>query len=54
VHIETDPLVDAPGSDAWWDVPVAETSTLDTTRAARADYEAHKKAQQHYLRGDAP
>jgi 3D-(3,5/4)-trihydroxycyclohexane-1,2-dione acylhydrolase (decyclizing) len=54
VHIETDPLVDAPGSDAWWDVPVAETSTLDTTRAARADYEAHKKAQQHYLGGDAP
>ncbi|HEX9230335.1 MAG TPA: thiamine pyrophosphate-dependent enzyme, partial [Jatrophihabitantaceae bacterium] len=54
VHIETDPLVDAPASDAWWDVPVAETSTLDTTRAARADYEAHKKAQQHYLGGDAP
>ena len=53
VHIETDPLVDAPGSDAWWDVAVAETSTLDTTRAARADYEARKKAQQHYLRGDA-
>jgi 3D-(3,5/4)-trihydroxycyclohexane-1,2-dione acylhydrolase (decyclizing) len=54
VHIETDPLVDAPGGDAWWDVPVAETSTLQTTKDARADYEAHKKAQQQYLRGDAP
>ena len=49
VHVETDPLVDAPDSDAWWDVPVAETSTLDTTRAARAEYEAHKRAQRHYL-----
>jgi 3D-(3,5/4)-trihydroxycyclohexane-1,2-dione acylhydrolase (decyclizing) len=49
VHVETDPLVDAPGGDAWWDVPVAETATLATTRAARTDYEAHKRAQRHYL-----
>jgi 3D-(3,5/4)-trihydroxycyclohexane-1,2-dione acylhydrolase (decyclizing) len=28
VHIETDPLVDAPGSESWWDVPVAEVSAL--------------------------
>jgi 3D-(3,5/4)-trihydroxycyclohexane-1,2-dione acylhydrolase (decyclizing) len=49
VHIETDPLVDAPASDAWWDVPVAETSQLGTTRAARAEYEQHKQAQRPYL-----
>ncbi|WP_203433355.1 3D-(3,5/4)-trihydroxycyclohexane-1,2-dione acylhydrolase (decyclizing) [Jiangella asiatica] len=45
VHVETDPLAGAPDSDAWWDVPVSETASLDTTRSARAEYERHKKAQ---------
>jgi 3D-(3,5/4)-trihydroxycyclohexane-1,2-dione acylhydrolase (decyclizing) len=49
VHIETDPLVDAPSSGSWWDVPVAEVSALDSTKRARADYEKSKQAQQHYL-----
>ena len=49
VHIETDPLLPAPASGAWWDVPVAQTSALDTTRAARAAYEDAKKAQRPYL-----
>ena len=49
VHIETDPLVPAPDSGAWWDVPVAETSGLDATRTARASYEAARHAQRHYL-----
>ena len=49
VHIETDPLVGAPDSGAWWDVPVAETSALESTRAARERYEAAKKAQRPYL-----
>jgi 3D-(3,5/4)-trihydroxycyclohexane-1,2-dione acylhydrolase (decyclizing) len=45
VHIETDPLAPAPDSESWWDVPVAEVSRLDTTRAARASYEQHKATQ---------
>jgi 3D-(3,5/4)-trihydroxycyclohexane-1,2-dione acylhydrolase (decyclizing) len=45
VHIETDPLAPAPDSESWWDVPVAEVSELDTTRAARASYEHNKAAQ---------
>jgi 3D-(3,5/4)-trihydroxycyclohexane-1,2-dione acylhydrolase (decyclizing) len=49
VHVETDPLVGAPSSEAWWDVPVAEVSGLDSTRAARADYEQHKRSQRPYL-----
>jgi 3D-(3,5/4)-trihydroxycyclohexane-1,2-dione acylhydrolase (decyclizing) len=49
VHVETDPLVGAPSSEAWWDVPVAETSELDTTRAARAGYERDKANQHAYL-----
>jgi 3D-(3,5/4)-trihydroxycyclohexane-1,2-dione acylhydrolase (decyclizing) len=49
VHVETDPLVPAPASDAWWDVPVAEVSTLDTTRAARERYRTARRAQRPYL-----
>jgi len=49
VHIEVDPFLDAPSSEAWWDVPVAEVATLDSTKQARKEYEQHKKTQQHYL-----
>jgi 3D-(3,5/4)-trihydroxycyclohexane-1,2-dione acylhydrolase (decyclizing) len=49
IHVETDPLAGAPSSEAWWDVPVAETSELDSTRAAREEYERNKRTQQTYL-----
>jgi len=49
VEIHTDPLVPAPDSEAWWDVPVAEVAGLDSTRAARATYEQNKAGQQQYL-----
>jgi 3D-(3,5/4)-trihydroxycyclohexane-1,2-dione acylhydrolase (decyclizing) len=49
VHVETDPLMPAPDSEAWWDVPVAEVSQLDSTAQARKAYEAAKGAQQPYL-----
>jgi 3D-(3,5/4)-trihydroxycyclohexane-1,2-dione acylhydrolase (decyclizing) len=49
VHVETDPLAPDPPSSAWWDVPVAATATLDSTRQARADYETSKQPQRHYL-----
>jgi 3D-(3,5/4)-trihydroxycyclohexane-1,2-dione acylhydrolase (decyclizing) len=49
VQIETDPLVPAPDSEAWWDVPVAEVSGLDSTRAARETYDENKQTQQQYL-----
>jgi len=43
--IETDPAIPAPSSDAWWDVPVAEVSGLESTRAARTAYERGKHQQ---------
>ena len=49
VHIETDPLVPAPDSGAWWDVPVAEVASVETTREARAAYETAKRGQRPYL-----
>jgi 3D-(3,5/4)-trihydroxycyclohexane-1,2-dione acylhydrolase (decyclizing) len=45
IHVQVDPLVAAPDSEAWWDVPVAEVSGLDTVGDARARYEASKRAQ---------
>ncbi len=49
VHIETDPLAPAPGSQAWWDVPVAEVSALDSTTRARAAYDENKPRQRPHL-----
>jgi 3D-(3,5/4)-trihydroxycyclohexane-1,2-dione acylhydrolase (decyclizing) len=49
VHIETDPLSPVPGSESWWDVPVSEVSTLDSTRSARTAYDAAKRGQRQYL-----
>ncbi|MGW3773990.1 thiamine pyrophosphate-dependent enzyme, partial [Actinomadura verrucosospora] len=49
VHIETDPLADTPDSEAWWDVPVAEVSALDSTREARARYERDRRTRRHHL-----
>jgi 3D-(3,5/4)-trihydroxycyclohexane-1,2-dione acylhydrolase (decyclizing) len=50
IHVETDPTVPSPDSEAWWDVPVAEVAALQPTRKARAGYEAGKRAQRPALR----
>lgn len=50
IHVETDPLVGAPDSESWWDVPVSATSTLESTRSAYATYEKWKKIQRPFLR----
>ena len=50
IHVETDPLVGAPDSRSWWDVPVSEVSGLDSTRAARTVYDEHKATQRPFLR----
>jgi 3D-(3,5/4)-trihydroxycyclohexane-1,2-dione acylhydrolase (decyclizing) len=49
IHVETDPLIGAPDSESWWDVPVSETSTLDSTQQARKTYDEHKATQKLYL-----
>ncbi|MGH3244034.1 MAG: 3D-(3,5/4)-trihydroxycyclohexane-1,2-dione acylhydrolase (decyclizing), partial [Spirillospora sp.] len=49
IHIETDPLAGPPGSAAWWDVPVAEVAALESTREARARYEADRRTRRHHL-----
>ncbi len=39
IHIESDPRIYGPHGGGWWDVPVAEVSTLSSTQNARRKYE---------------
>ncbi|WP_194396377.1 3D-(3,5/4)-trihydroxycyclohexane-1,2-dione acylhydrolase (decyclizing) [Microbacterium atlanticum] len=38
IHINSDPLIYAPDGAGWWDVPVPEVSTLESTQQAREEY----------------
>ena len=49
IYVETDPLIGAPDSESWWDVPVSATSTLDSTQQARKTYDEHKATQKLFL-----
>jgi len=49
ICIEADRYESVPDNESWWDVPVAEVSTVDAVNAARRDYEKSKKKQQRYL-----
>jgi len=37
------------GSESWWDVPIAEVSTIDAVQAARTEYVRAKAAERSYL-----
>ncbi len=49
VHVVTDPFVDAPTSESWWEVPVAEVSSVASTSQARETYEKNKLRQRSFL-----
>jgi 3D-(3,5/4)-trihydroxycyclohexane-1,2-dione acylhydrolase (decyclizing) len=49
IHVETDPLVPAPDSQSWWDVPIAEVSGLDSVTSAAQAYQAARTSQRRYL-----
>ena len=49
IYVETDPLIGAPDSESWWDVPVSATSTLQSTQDARKVYDDHKATQKLFL-----
>ncbi|MFG2549781.1 3D-(3,5/4)-trihydroxycyclohexane-1,2-dione acylhydrolase (decyclizing) [Streptomyces sp. NPDC048581] len=49
VHVETDLYGPNPPGHGWWDVPVSQTSALESTRAAYETYAANKLNQRHYL-----
>jgi 3D-(3,5/4)-trihydroxycyclohexane-1,2-dione acylhydrolase (decyclizing) len=37
------------GYESWWDVPIAEVSTIDAVQHARAEYVRARAAERHYL-----
>ncbi|EYT54641.1 3D-(3,5/4)-trihydroxycyclohexane-1,2-dione hydrolase [Leucobacter sp. UCD-THU] len=49
IHINSDPLIYAPDGAGWWDVPVPQVSTLESTQRARAEYEQQVAAQKPLL-----
>ncbi len=49
IYIKTDLYKTLRGYNAWWDVPVAEVSTIHPVQKARTEYEKMKKDQRHYL-----
>ena len=49
IHIRTDLTGPNPPGSAWWDVPVAEVSTLASTQRARQEYLEALPAQRPYL-----
>ena len=51
VEVDTSPEATshAPGAQAWWDVPVAETSTRPAAQAARKVYEDHLAERRRHL-----
>ncbi|QBE48993.1 3D-(3,5/4)-trihydroxycyclohexane-1,2-dione acylhydrolase (decyclizing) [Leucobacter triazinivorans] len=49
IHINSDPLIYAPDGAGWWDVPVPQVSTLESTQRARAEYERQVAAQKPLL-----
>ncbi|MFC9363400.1 thiamine pyrophosphate-dependent enzyme, partial [Rhodococcus sp. NPDC057014] len=50
IHVETDPRIAAPDSESWWDVPVSQASTLESTQNAYETYAQWKKIQRPFLR----
>ncbi len=49
VVVETDLNARVPGYESWWDVAIAEVSSMETVQAARSAYEEAKKKERYYL-----
>jgi 3D-(3,5/4)-trihydroxycyclohexane-1,2-dione acylhydrolase (decyclizing) len=49
IVVGTDREVRVPGYDSWWDVAVAETSTMNGVKQAREAYEAALKKERYFL-----
>jgi 3D-(3,5/4)-trihydroxycyclohexane-1,2-dione acylhydrolase (decyclizing) len=49
IVVETEREVRVPGYDSWWDVPVAETSTMGEVKKAREEYENALKKERYFL-----
>ncbi|WP_137147357.1 3D-(3,5/4)-trihydroxycyclohexane-1,2-dione acylhydrolase (decyclizing) [Mycolicibacterium sp. CR10] len=50
IYVETDPLIFAPDSHSWWDVPVSQESTLESTQTAYRRYADWKSVQRPLIK----
>jgi 3D-(3,5/4)-trihydroxycyclohexane-1,2-dione acylhydrolase (decyclizing) len=49
IVVEVDAEARVPSYDSWWDVPVAEVSTMEPVRQARAEYEQARRKEREFL-----
>ena len=49
IYIQNDRYVGIPNYEGWWDVPVAEVSTMPSVQAARAEWAAMKEQERYFL-----
>ena len=49
IYVETDREERVAGYESWWDVPVAETSEMESVRAAYQNYAELKKKERYFL-----
>ena len=49
IYVQTDRYTDAPDSDSWWDVPVAEVSESADVRQAREAWETKRAQERHFV-----
>ena len=49
IKIETDRTAVVGSYETWWDVPIAEVSSVDAVASARAEYDARRGSEQYYL-----
>ncbi|HXD12162.1 MAG TPA: thiamine pyrophosphate-dependent enzyme, partial [Anaerolineales bacterium] len=49
IVVETEREVRVPGYDSWWDVAVAEASTMEAVQQARKEYEEAQKKERYFL-----
>jgi 3D-(3,5/4)-trihydroxycyclohexane-1,2-dione acylhydrolase (decyclizing) len=49
LYIETDLMGPNPPGTAWWDVPVSQVSTLESTQQAYAEHVENQRGQRTYL-----
>jgi len=49
IVVEVDNIQRVPSYHSWWDVPVAETSTMKGVKESRKEYEESRKNQKNYI-----
>ncbi len=49
ICLEIDPEVYVPGYESWWDVAVAEVSSMESVQKARAEYEKKRQEECYFL-----